>query len=377
MKIGGIRLNDSNYQCMRCGAVIQTEDPDQAGYLPASPFAKGIEKGSFYCQRCFRLRHYNEIPDIVVDDDVFMERLTEIGEDQAYIIHLIDIFDIEASLLTALPRYIGRNKFSLVANKMDLLPASINQDRVIRWLKKLAKDQGLKTDQVLLISSQKQQNLDALYQLIKEKLRRQNVYIVGISNVGKSTLINRLIEHFGGEKEIITTSNYPGTTLDLIRIPVTDTTAIVDTPGIIRRSQMIHYLDPQDRQVIMSKNMLKQTTFQLNSGQTIFLGGLARIDYPAGERMALTIYTSRDLYLHRTKLSQADRLYQDQLGHLLSPPRFDQAKEFPNLIAHPLKLSVGEDIAISGLGWFTSHHTVQLVLHLPKGVEFARRPSII
>lgn len=357
--------------------MIQTEDPEQAGYLPKSAFLKGIETGNFYCQRCFRLRHYNEIPHITVDDDVFMERLSEIADDPAYVIHLVDIFDIEASLLTALPRYIGNNKFSLVANKMDLLPASINQGRVIQWLKKLAKDHGLETEKVLLVSASKQRNMDDVYQLIEEKLRQQNVYIVGISNVGKSTLINRLIEHFGGDKEIITTSNYPGTTLDLIRIPVTESTAIIDTPGLIRRSQMIHLLDPQDRQSLMPKKMVKPTTFQLNAGQTIFLAGLARIDYPRGDRMALTFYTARDLYIHRTKMSQADRLYQDQLGKLLVPPGIEQLEDFPALQSHQLVLHPGEDIAISGLGWFTSNQTVNLTLSLPVGVEFARRPSII
>ena len=49
----------------------------------------------------------------------------------------------------------------------------------------------------------------------------RNVYIVGVTNVGKSSLINALLKHYGtGDDTLITTSEFPGTTLDLIEIPL-------------------------------------------------------------------------------------------------------------------------------------------------------------
>lgn len=47
--------------CIGCGAQIQTEDKEKAGFTPASSIKKAEETGELYCQRCFRLRHYNEI----------------------------------------------------------------------------------------------------------------------------------------------------------------------------------------------------------------------------------------------------------------------------------------------------------------------------
>ena len=43
--------------CIGCGAQIQTEDKEKAGYTPASSIKKAEETGDLYCQRCFRLRH--------------------------------------------------------------------------------------------------------------------------------------------------------------------------------------------------------------------------------------------------------------------------------------------------------------------------------
>ena len=40
----------------------------------------------------------------------------------------------------------------------------------------------------------------------------------------------------------ITTSQYPGTTLGQIDIPFDEHSSLVDTPGIIHRHQITHYL---------------------------------------------------------------------------------------------------------------------------------------
>ena len=45
--------------CIGCGAQIQTENPSKLGYTPKSALEKGIANNEVYCQRCFRLRHYN------------------------------------------------------------------------------------------------------------------------------------------------------------------------------------------------------------------------------------------------------------------------------------------------------------------------------
>ena len=47
--------------CIGCGAKIQTDDPTERGYTPAAALQKGLDSGQVYCQRCFRLRHYNQM----------------------------------------------------------------------------------------------------------------------------------------------------------------------------------------------------------------------------------------------------------------------------------------------------------------------------
>src|SRR5574341_2184897 len=71
--------------CIGCGARIQTENKDAAGYTPQSALEKGLETGELYCQRCFRLRHYNEIAAVNISDDEFLRLLTEVGNTNALV----------------------------------------------------------------------------------------------------------------------------------------------------------------------------------------------------------------------------------------------------------------------------------------------------
>lgn len=372
-----------HYQCLGCGAIIQSQNPNDMGYLPASALGKLTEEDDFYCQRCFRLRHYNELQDLAIDQQVFIDRLSSIADEEAFVIHMIDLFDVEGSLMTSLPRFIGHQPFMVVANKYDILPSSVKVNRLVHWLKQVLHQNGLKPEEVMVLSAKQDHTLEDLYQIIEEKVQEKDVYVVGMTNVGKSTFINKLIQHYGGEKEVITTSNHPGTTLDMIEIPLNQEHSLFDTPGIIRSQQIEHYLDrPAITQVLPTKR-IKPRVFQLNSEQTIYFAGLGRVDFLENNqtnksaKTACTFYVSNDLYLHRCKTDKADELYQGQVGSLLSPPGQASLEKLPSLKAKPFHLNPEEDIAIAGLGWFCVNQPVDIKVWAPEGVLVTKRMRMI
>lgn len=286
-------------------------------------------------------------------------------------------FDVEGSLIHGLSRFVGNQPFVVLANKFDLLPKVTREARVKHWLKRVLNAQGLYPEDILLASANKKATLQPLIELIESVIHSRNVYIVGVTNVGKSTLINQLIQHFGGEKSLITTSNHPGTTLDMIQIPLTEEHAIIDTPGIIHRTQLAHYLGRDAIKQLLPSKPLKPKTYQLNEKQTIFLAGVARVDFVKGPRTAFTYYVSNDCYLHRTKLESADALYQAHKGELLSPPNQEEAMTFPRLVAKTIHLKKDQDVAISGLGWLCANQDVTIDVWVPQGVAITVRQSII
>jgi ribosome biogenesis GTPase YqeH len=361
--------------CIGCGVKIQTEHPDQLGYAPKS----SLEREIVVCQRCFRLKNYNEVQDVHLTDDDFLRILHEIGSKDALIVKIVDIFDFNGSWLPGLHRFVGNNKILLIGNKVDLLPKSVKPNKLIHWMKQQAKELGLFPEDVFLISAAKGHFVRETVEAIEHYRDGKDVYVVGCTNVGKSTFINRVIKEFSGEKDVITTSHFPGTTLDMIKIPLSDGRALIDTPGIINHHQMAHYVDKRDLKVITPKKEIKPKVYQLNEGQTLFFGGLARFDYLRGGRGSFVCYLSNELSIHRTKLEKADELYKNHVGEMLMPPRKEQLNEFPELVRHEFMIKEAKtDVVFSGLGWVTVNQENALVAaHLPKGVEVMLRKSLI
>ncbi|GCF92323.1 ribosome biogenesis GTPase YqeH [Enterococcus florum] len=363
--------------CIGCGAEIQTKNPKEIGFTPPSALEKGLENGEVYCQRCFRLRHYNEIQDVSLTDDDFLHLLNELGKTDALIVNVVDIFDFNGSLIPGLHRFIGDNPVLLVGNKVDILPKSLKKNRLTQWMRERAHEEGLRPVEVLLTSARKAHQMQELLDKIEEYREGRDVYVVGVTNVGKSTLINQIIKQTAGVQDLITTSQFPGTTLDKIEIPLDDGHFLIDTPGIIHRHQMAHYLGKKDLKIIAPHKEIKPKTYQLNSGQTLFLGGLARFDFIQGERSAFVAYVSNDLMIHRTKLEKADAFYQKHIGGLLQPPRPDEVAEFPELVRFEFSIKEKTDIVFAGLGWVTISKPAVIAGWAPKGVDVLIRKALI
>lgn len=363
--------------CIGCGAAIQTTDKERAGFTPPSALEKGLETGQVYCQRCFRLRHYNEISDVNISDDDFIKLLHEVGESDALVVNVIDIFDFNGSVIPGLSRFVSGNDVLLVGNKKDILPKSVKDGKVTQWLTERAHEVGLRPVDVVLTSAQNKQAIKELMEKIESHRKGRDVYVVGVTNVGKSTLINAIIQEITGDKDIITTSRFPGTTLDKIEIPLDDGSYLFDTPGIIHRHQMAHYLTAKNLKYISPKKEIKPKTYQLNPGQTLFLAGLGRFDFISGERQGFTAFFENTLDLHRTKLAGADGFYQKHAGTLLVPPTSQELADFPKLIRHEFSIKEKTDVVFSGLGWIRVNEKAKIAAWAPKGVDVVIRKAII
>ena len=372
---------DNKIYCIGCGAEIQSENQNKQGYLPKSVVEKSIEENNLVCKRCFRLKNYNEVSDVELGAEDFYKLIKTLSKKDGLIVKVVDIFDFSGSWIEDVINIVGNNKdIVLVANKLDLLPKSVKQNKIKQWLFKMLKAKGIKVKDVLLISAIKNHGIEEAAARIDELRNGKDVYIIGATNVGKSTFINKLIELTTGDKNVITTSHFPGTTLGMIEIPLDRATSIYDTPGIILDYDIAHYLDAKSLKLVMPKKEIKARVFQLNAEQSLFFGGMARVDFVKGERQSFTLYASNLVDIHRTKLSNADALFEKHLGTLLKPPFEDNISIFKNQVKKNFKIDDRKiDIVISGLGWITgnSDSGCEIDIYVPEEIEVFVRESII
>lgn len=364
-------------RCIGCGAVIQSTNPKEAGYTPKSAIEKGKESGELYCQRCFRLRHYNQIAPVSLSDDDFLRLLSQIRDTKSLIVYVVDIFDVNGSLIPGLHRFVGDNPVLLVGNKEDILPRSLHRSRLRDWMRQQVNQAGIRPIATTLVSAKKNHQIEALLDLIEKYRGDRDVYVVGVTNVGKSTLINQILALRTGVKDLITTSRFPGTTLDKIEIPLDDGHKLIDTPGIIHEHQMAHVLPAKDLKLVSPQKELKPKTYQLNDQQTIFLGGIGRFDYLKGPHEGFVAYFENNLNLHRTKLSNADNFYQKHVGELLTPPTKDELGMIPKLTRYEFTTEQKSDLVFEGLGWITVPAKVTVAGWAPAGVSVLLRRAMI
>ena len=82
-----------------------------------------------------------------------------------------------------------KNNIIAVITKRDLLPKSVKDEKLLKYIE----NYNLKTIDSIIISSTKNYNFDKLYELINKYKTSKNVYVIGYTNAGKSTMINKII----------------------------------------------------------------------------------------------------------------------------------------------------------------------------------------
>ena len=358
-------------KCIGCGATLQSIDENKEGYINKNL----IDRDNCYCLRCHRLRNYNENKEVLKED--YLKILSKICNEDALIVHIVDLFDFSSTFLPQIKRLTGQNDCIICANKADLLPKSVKQTKIINFVRHMANLDDFKALDVILTSAKTMDNITNLVESILKYRKNRKVYFVGCCNVGKSSIINAILKKYSDEKkDIITTSNIPGTTLDFIEIHLDEFT-FIDTPGVFNERQLINNLSIESINKIMPKKEIRPINLQLDSKQSVFISGLARFDFLEGDRTNFTFYFSNDLLVHRTKLENANNLFERQIGELLNPPKKEEY-EMLSYYSRILNFDGNRyDLVLSGLGFITIVSKCKIKITTVDGVIIYSREALI
>lgn len=327
-------------KCIGCGVKLQSSNPEKAGYVKEIVL---IENGdNVYCKRCHDVIHHNKKYEDVNDVEGYYNKIKNIKSTKSLILLLVDIFDINNSFIPKLANYVGKNEVLVLVNKIDIIPKTMKLKNIEEYVRSISKKNNLNVIGVMMISAKSTKDCEKVVERIKKlKYRYKNknktgfddCYVMGCASVGKSTFINTIIGKYLEGKNFITTSEQYHTTVDIIKIPLDSKNFIIDTPGIVNDKSFGNYLSYESMRDLKVSSYLKPKTFQLKNDQTIFIGGLCRLEFCEGENISASFYVSNDLYLHRTKTIKADELWGLQKQKLLVPPYSDEeSKALSNFV---------------------------------------------
>ncbi|KAJ3271144.1 hypothetical protein HDV01_007002 [Terramyces sp. JEL0728] len=298
------------------------------------------------------------------------------------VVLVLDLMDLPQSFVKDLWDYVGSKRLVVALNKIDLMPVNYNLEAVKQWVSK----QGFAREAPIVpISASTGEGLPIIAKHISESFNSgEDCYLVGCTNVGKSSFMNALKKQVG-DNRYITASAASGTTAGLIRMPKSMLAPLlpkanpkgqlnllenylIDTAGIINQEQLAHLFSTKELAVIEPKNQVKARRYEKEKGQSLWLGGFCRIDVLEGG-LSLSVYASQKLPIHESKMINNERLIKKIGGDTLLYPPINTLRDIPlpKLESKTLVFSGAKTIWISSVGWISIEGEASLEILTPEG----------
>lgn len=330
--------------CKGCGVRLQDNNILLEGYTN--------DLSNDLCRRCFRLKNYGVYEVVTKSNDEYLEIIKNVGKTKSLVLYVVDLLSIPEDL-AHIKEYLPNNKVILVLNKKDMLPLSVTDEKILNYIENIYDDVFIDK---IVISANKNYNLDELMKMIKKHRVYKDVYVIGNTNAGKSTLMNKIIESYSIDTSSITISSMPSTTLDEIKIPFKDF-FLIDTPGLVDSHNIVNYITDDKIKKLSSHKTIKPRTYQIKRGQALIFEDFLRIDYIEGDRNSFTVFVPNEVNVKRINGKRHNTLQ--------------------DLSRKELDLKYHEDIVISGLGFVKTVLEGRVYIYVDKDVSVFTRKSII
>lgn len=327
-------------KCCGCGAVMQFTDRHLEGYIAENKYDTAT-----ICERCFRIKNYGDYKNIAKTNDDFISILKSInGKD--LVILVMDLFNLPEDIDIIKENI--KNDILLVLTKRDILPKIIYEERLLKYVDKY----NLNIVDKIIVSSNKNYHFDELIVKIKEHRTSNNIYVVGFTNAGKSTLINKIIYNYSSNKPSITTSMLPSTTLNSIEIKFDDELTFIDTPGLLSDGSIENIVSVDLLKKIVPNHEIKPITYQIKTESCIIIEDIFKLDLSDNN---ITMFISNNL--------KVDRYY--------------KTKDIPNLVSKEIMVRKGEDLVINGLGFIKFTNNEKVIVSTLEDVKVYTRKSLV
>jgi len=331
-----------NKYCVGCGVLLQCEEPFEDGYVNPNMYNDII-----MCRRCFRLKNYGEYKVAHKSNSYYKNIVKDIFKMNELVLHVVDLFNMGNM------EYIYSKVYSpaiLVISKIDILPKSISHEKIIEYFKR----KFPKYLDIILISSDKNYNMDLLYELIMKHKVSNEVYVLGNTNAGKSTFINKMIKNYTDNSNFIVTSCMPSTTLNVISIKINDELTLLDTPGILNDGDINTHLTEDMVKKINIKHEINPRVYQIKGEISLLFEGIGRIDVL--NESNISIYVSNNIDVSRVNFAN------------------DKLKNFESL---KIKVNKEEDLVIEGLCFIKCSENTLFDVYMPPSVDIYTRDKLI
>ena len=362
-------------RCYHCGAILQCENEDEKGYVVPESLHRATPIQIMYCDKCFEtMKAFNNSElEQKVDKEV-LKILDDAFATDAYIIWVVDLFSFNGQLNSEIAKKVKKLNVTVVGTKRDLFPLSVKDESLMQYLVERFNEYDIKPKSVRLYGSASKMDAKELIDAMNDARKGHDVYMIGNSTSGKTSIINRAMKGFENKTtRQIKTITYPGTNVSVLEIPLSRSSFFYELPGISQTTSAQGRLEKDVIRQITPKKAVKVTTRTMGVGDALMVGSLAAFEIIKGKIGTYRFYAAEgvetrkvqskklDDYISENNVRRFARPVSERLVSFLDYDMFEYAMENDNK---------WHDIAIEGLGWLSFIAQGQMIrIRLPKGVS--------
>ncbi len=362
-------------RCHRCGKILQSVDPKMVGYTNPKNLEEAEKNSSMiiYCDECHDALieiNNSKLNDVV--DEQILKILDDAVASDGVILWAVDLFSFNGTIKESLAKKVKKLDVYVIGTKRDLFPKTIKDETLSRYLVERFKDVGITPKSVTILGNEAPEKYAQLIQRVEEIRQAHDVYLIGAATSGKTSLINRCLKHYKNKtKRPIRTITYPKTTVQVLEIPLSNSSFLYELPGISNDTSVVSKVEKDVQRLVTPKKGIQVPFFLMDDKSSIMVGGLGVFQFMSCKPTKVKLYVADEVEFKKIQSAKVREFMINNLHKRSLRPVSDRYNDFAlyDIFQYTMEDDgLMHDISIEGLGWISFIAKGQVIrVILPKG----------
>ena len=362
-------------RCYCCGAVLQSNKKTETGFIEKE-LLESSDAGDrvLYCHNCYEKMKAINTGMLETDtDEEILKILDDAVASDSVIIWVVDLFAFNGTLNPEVVKKIKKLKIVVLGTKFDLFPKRVEPETIAEFVRTRFEEVGINPISVKLFGDTENINPEELLKRLDEIRQGHDVYMIGSLASGKTSIINRMLKGYTNKsKRTIASATYPGTSVKVLEIPLSNSSFCYELPGFSLNTSVLGKVEKEVKSVIIPKKEIKMQRLVLDEDECLVVGSLAAFTLVKGKSTSFHFYGAEGVELKKLKVRKLSLFFRENIIKRSYRPVSERYYAFTDYDVFEYDMEkdgLQHDIAITGLGWVRFEGKGQVIrVTFPRGV---------
>ena len=361
-------------RCFHCGAVLQTKNSKEPGYILESTIVNNKPDALLYCNRCYskiKALNYSEL-DVDVDEDLNKILKDALATD-AMMIWVVDLFAFNGVLNPDIVKIAKKLDVIVLGTKRDLFPRVVKNEYLTRFLNERFNEYGIKPIATHIFGHESDINPKELLDKLNALRKGKDIYMVGGATSGKTSIINKILTGYVNKsKWAIKSEIYKDTKSKVLEVPLSNSSFLYELPGFPLSASTLSKVEKENVKALTPRKSIKVSQRSMIKNDAILAGNLVQFSMIKGKPSIVKMYAAEGVEIKKCKIAQIPEVNEENNRKRNIRPYSENFTDFSDYDVFDYEMENDgkfHDISIQGFGWFTFVGKGQVFrVQFPKGV---------